>query len=84
MEEERTPIADLYGDISACFLAIANALERSEAVPKSAIAEAAQERLLSLAPLQRPGERERWPMLRALATRLERTENEVPKTNPPE
>ena len=41
-------ISDLYADISACLLAISNALEKRGALTKKELTEAAQERLLTL------------------------------------
>ena len=50
MSEENTTkdFADLYADLTACFLALANALENNGIVSKGEIAEAGQERLLSI------------------------------------
>lgn len=41
-------IEQLYADLSACLLAIANALDASGSVKKAALAESFQERLLAL------------------------------------
>lgn len=49
MDEVDHRIRDLYQDLSACFLALANALEKSGALSKADLQTAAQERLLTLA-----------------------------------
>lgn len=50
MSEENTTkdFADLYADLTACLLALANAFENAGVLSKAQIAEAAQERLLSI------------------------------------
>lgn len=62
-------IQDLYADVSACLLAMSNALESSGAASKAQIAEAFQERLLAL-----PDATERpYLLLRQMATELSRS-----------
>jgi len=69
MSEENTTkdFADLYADLSACFLALANALENAGVVSKNEIVEAAQERLLSIR-LGCQAEKEEIPPLYLLRT----------------
>lgn len=58
-------------DVSACFLALANALEAKGVLKKSEIATAAQERYLSLLGRLPGVDATTFPMLHALATKLE-------------
>lgn len=58
-------------DISACFLALANALDAKDVLTKGELAAAAQERLLSLQEILPAEAVEKLEMLRALATELE-------------
>lgn len=48
IENTTKDFSDLYADLSACFLAIANALENAGVLSKNELVEAAQERLLSI------------------------------------
>jgi hypothetical protein len=61
----------LYTDISACLLALANALEAKGVLTKRDIAEAAQERMLVLQEPSFPVDADRLLLLRALATVFE-------------
>ena len=47
-EDTTTDFANLYADLSACMLALANALENAGVLSKNQIMEAAQERFLSI------------------------------------
>ena len=58
-------------DVSACFLALANALDAKGVLKKSEFAAAAQERYLSLLGRIPGADATVFPMLHALATRLE-------------
>jgi hypothetical protein len=68
-------IQDLYSDVSACLLAICNALDASGAVSKEALTEAFQERLLVLPPHPDKPEELRHPytLLRHFSTALTRS-----------
>lgn len=54
MNDVHQDIQDLYADLSACLLTLANALEQNGAVSKQQIAECAQERLLAMQPSGEP------------------------------
>lgn len=72
----------LYRDISACLFAIANALEKSGAVPKSVIAESAQERLLQLTTGFAPEAVPKLALLRTIATLWEAAPNDLGQPGP--
>ena len=65
-------IRDVYADVSACLLALANALAAKGVLTKSEFAAAAQERLLALRELAPGGAAAPLPLLQMLATELER------------
>ena len=77
MSEENTTqdFADLYADLTACFLALSNALENAGAVGKAQIAESAQERFIAIHSARRPDEPPPPPLflLRTLAINLAST-----------
>ena len=62
----------LYADISACFLALANALEAKGILTKSELATGAQERLLVLQSPRSMVDPCKLLLLQSLATVLER------------
>ena len=66
-------VGELYQDISACLLALANALEESGVLTREQLQEAAQERLLAMQPA---GPDEQCPaplrLLKMLATGVTR------------
>ena len=70
-------LGQLYQDVIASFYALANALEKSGAVSKAHIAEAAQERLLLLrSAFPDEGEVPLY-LLKTLATRFEQLPNDL-------
>lgn len=64
-------IETLYADISACLLALANALDAKGVLTKAEFAAAAQERFLALKGLLPWASTATLPMLHELATRVE-------------
>lgn len=66
---------DLYADISACLLALCNALNAKGVLSKTELAEAFQERLLAMQPSGEPNEICPQPLLllRQMAVDLQRT-----------
>ena len=52
--EDQEKIAALYADLSACFLALINALDKKGVLSKAEMTESAQERLLALQPTGKP------------------------------
>lgn len=70
-------IQHFYMDLSAALLAVANALEKKGVLTKSEIAEAAQERLLTLREGLPEGIADSLVLLRALATQFEKVKNDL-------
>jgi hypothetical protein len=71
-------IEALYTDVSACLLAITNALQKKELLTKAELKESAQERLLALQPNGEPSSLAPFdlPLLRHLATELHTSPSE--------
>ena len=65
-------VGQLYRDVIASLLALANALEKANLLTKSELAEAAQERLLVLREAFEDEEAPRLLLLETMATRFER------------
>jgi hypothetical protein len=66
-----TDIGFLYADLSACFLALANALEAKGVLTKCELATSAQERLLALQGRRSTVDANKLLLLQSLATLLE-------------
>lgn len=77
MDEWAIDLGVLYEDISACLVAFANALDSQGTLPRSRLAEAAQERLLQVNASELVGAPQRLMLLKLLATKMEGLENDL-------